>query len=74
MKSLNRTFFRHESSDRTEDLALDTDAHWGVCDDDVLFIGTRFMFSTAVPIIKLFAWGEGNSGGRVLRDDEPRPS
>ena len=25
------------------------------------------VFITAVPIIKLFAWGEGNSGGHVLR-------
>jgi hypothetical protein len=26
------------------------------------------VFITAVPIIKLFAWGEGDSGGHVLRD------
>ena len=26
------------------------------------------MFITAVPIIKLFVWGEGDSGGRVLRE------
>jgi hypothetical protein len=25
-------------------------------------------FITAVPIIKLFAWGEGDSGGHVLRE------
>jgi hypothetical protein len=37
------------------------------------------MFITAVPIIKLFAWGEGDSlsGGHhhhgATRDDEPRP-
>jgi hypothetical protein len=24
------------------------------------------VFITAVPIIKLFAWGEGDSGGHVL--------
>jgi hypothetical protein len=29
MKSLNRTFSRPETSDRTEDLALDADARWG---------------------------------------------
>jgi hypothetical protein len=28
----------------------------------------RCVFITAVPIIKLFAWGEGDSGGHVLRD------
>ena len=27
---------------------------------------------TAVPIIKLFAWGEGDSGGHVLRDTTSR--
>ena len=26
------------------------------------------MFSTVVPITKLFAWGEGDSGGHVLRE------
>jgi hypothetical protein len=26
------------------------------------------VFVTAVPIIKLFAWGEGDSGGHVLRE------
>jgi hypothetical protein len=26
------------------------------------------VFITAVPIIKLFAWGEGDSGGHVLRE------
>ena len=32
------------------------------------------VFITAVPSVKLFAWGEGDSGGHVLaRDDEPRP-
>ena len=25
-----------------------------------------YVFITAVPIIKLFAWGEGDSGGHVL--------
>jgi hypothetical protein len=35
--------------------------------------GSVCEFITAVPNIKLFAWGEGNSGGHVLtRDDEPR--
>ena len=31
--------------------------------------------NTVVPITKLFAWGEGDSGGHVtsLRDDESRP-
>jgi hypothetical protein len=29
MKSLNTTFSRPESLDRTEDLALDADARWG---------------------------------------------
>jgi hypothetical protein len=41
-------------------------------------ISTRAVcvFITAVPITKLFAWGEGDSGGHVLREtttDEPRP-
>jgi hypothetical protein len=33
------------------------------------------VFITAVPLIKLFAWGQGESGGHVhaTRDDEPRP-
>ena len=26
---------------------------------------------TAVPIVKLFAWGEGDSGGHVLREPKP---
>jgi hypothetical protein len=26
------------------------------------------VFITAVPLIKLFAWGEGESGGHVLRE------
>ena len=30
------------------------------------------MFITAVPIIKLFAWGEGDSGGQVLRETTSR--
>jgi hypothetical protein len=29
MKSLSTTFSRPESSDRTEDLAMDADARWG---------------------------------------------
>jgi hypothetical protein len=29
-------------------------------------VGTLLLFITAVPITKLFAWGEGDSGGRVL--------
>jgi hypothetical protein len=30
------------------------------------------MFFTAVPITKLFAWGEGDSGGHVLRETTSR--
>jgi hypothetical protein len=30
------------------------------------------VFITAVPIIKLFAWGEGDSGGQVLRETTSR--
>ena len=30
------------------------------------------VFITAVPIIKLFAWGEGDSGGHVLREKTSR--
>ena len=30
------------------------------------------VFITAVPIIKLFAWGEGDSGGHVLRETKSR--
>ena len=30
------------------------------------------VFITAVPIIHLFAWGEGNSGGHVLRETTSR--
>jgi hypothetical protein len=35
-------------------------------------VGDRFVFITAVPIIKLFAWGEGDSGGHVLRETTSR--
>ena len=30
------------------------------------------VFITAVPITKLFAWGEGESGGHVLRETTSR--
>ena len=30
------------------------------------------VFITAVPIIKLFAWGQGDSGGHVLRETTSR--
>ena len=30
------------------------------------------VFTTAVPIIKLFAWGEGDSGGHMLRETTNR--
>ena len=30
------------------------------------------VFITAVPIIKLFAWGEGDSGGHVLLETKNR--
>ena len=30
------------------------------------------VFMTVVPIIKLFAWGEGDSGGHVLRETTSR--
>jgi hypothetical protein len=30
------------------------------------------VFITAVPIIKLFAWGEGDSGGHVQRETTSR--
>jgi hypothetical protein len=30
------------------------------------------VFITSVPIIKLFAWGEGDSGGHVLRETTSR--
>jgi len=30
------------------------------------------VFITAVPITKLFAWGEGDSGGHVLRETTSR--
>jgi len=32
---------------------------------DIIIIGVC-VFITAVPIIKLFAWGEGGTGGHVL--------
>ena len=32
----------------------------------------RGMVNTAVPIIKLLAWGEGDSGGHVLRETTSR--
>ena len=32
----------------------------------------RCVFITAVPLIKLFAWGEGESGGHVLRETTSR--
>jgi hypothetical protein len=31
-----------------------------------------YVFITAGPIIKLFAWGEGDSGGHVLRETTSR--
>jgi hypothetical protein len=34
--------------------------------------GPVCVFITAVPIIKLFAWGEGDSGGHVLRETTSR--
>jgi hypothetical protein len=38
-----------------------------------LFSGTSVCaFISAVPIIKLFAWGEGDSGGHVLRETTSR--
>jgi hypothetical protein len=30
------------------------------------------VFITAVPVIKLFAWGEGDSGGHVVRETTSR--
>ena len=30
------------------------------------------VFITVVPILKLFAWGEGDSGGQVLRETTSR--
>ena len=30
------------------------------------------VFITAVPLIKLFVWGEGDSGGHVLRETTSR--
>ena len=30
------------------------------------------VFITAVPVIKMFAWGEGESGGHVLRETTSR--
>jgi hypothetical protein len=38
--------------------------HWGW--DDATAV--ECVFITAVPNIKLFAWGEGDSGGHVLRE------
>jgi len=38
-----------------------------------LYQGVR-VFITAVPIIKLFAWGEGDCGGHVLRETTIRGS
>jgi len=32
------------------------------------FAHTQRVLITAVPITKLFAWGEGDGGGHVLRD------
>jgi hypothetical protein len=37
-----------------------------------LLQGCSCVFITAVPIIKLFAWGEGDSGGHVLRETTSR--
>jgi hypothetical protein len=37
--------------------------------DDIYLLGTYYkacVFITTVPIIKLFAWGKGDSGGHVL--------
>ena len=40
---------------------LEDPVWWSVC-----------VFITAVPITKLFAWGEGDSGGQVLRETTSR--
>jgi len=37
------------------------------------YCSTVCVFITEVPITKLFAWGEGDSGACATRDDEPRP-
>ena len=31
---------------------------------------TQCVYITAVPIVRLFAWGEGDSGGHVLRETD----
>ena len=36
------------------------------------YCSTVCVFITAIPIIKLFAWGEGDSGGHVLRETTSR--
>ena len=36
------------------------------------FFALECVFITTVPIIKLFAWGEGDSGGHVLRETTSR--
>ena len=38
----------------------------------VYSVGLVCVFITAVPIIKLFAWGEGDSGGNVLQETTSR--
>ena len=37
-----------------------------------LLPASGLLFITAVPITKLFAWGEGDSGGHVLRETTSR--
>jgi hypothetical protein len=41
-------------------------------DNQGVDISAQGVFITAVPIIKLFAWGEGDSGGHVLRETTSR--
>ena len=39
---------------------------------EIEFASCRLLFITPVPITRVFAWGEGDSGGDVLRDTTSR--
>ncbi len=47
-------------------------AHSQIVDPVVHWLFLFLLFITAGPIALLFAWGEGQCGGRALRYDEPR--
>jgi hypothetical protein len=65
---------QHSSSPAGSDDLTDCVCHAGffLCQSRQSLCVRVCVFITAVPIIKLFAWGEGDSGGHVLRETTSR--